>query len=263
MTTPDLTAPSVPAVREIDLSPSSRRLGEWFIRVILGLARSVSVVTTVGIVVSLLLPAIEFFSEISPIDFFTGTNWSPLFEPGPLRRPAARSRRRSSSRSGRCSSRSPCGLGTAIFLSEYASPRARNILKPILEILAAIPTVVYGYFALTAVTPLLRVDRRPGRDLQRAGGRPRDRRDAHPDDRLALGGRDVRRAAGAAGRRLRAGRRPAAGLDPRRRSGGDLGDHRLVRARHLARGRRDDDRAHRRRAAGAAHASTRARRWRR
>ena len=111
--------------------------------------------TTVGIVISLLLPAIEFFTEINPWDFFTGTEWAPLFEPGtfgvvPLVLAtfyvtfvallvAA-----------------PAGLGTAIFLSEYASPRARNTLKPIIEILAAIPTVVYGYFALTAVTPLLR-----------------------------------------------------------------------------------------------------------
>ena len=152
MTTPDFAAP---AVREVDLSPSSRRLGEWLIKGILGLAALVSVVTTVGIVISLLLPALEFFAEISPWEFFTGTEWAPLFEPGtfgvlPLvfatfvvtfwaLLVAA-----------------PAGLGTAIYLSEYASPRTRNILKPVLEILAAIPTVVYGYFALTAVTPLLR-----------------------------------------------------------------------------------------------------------
>ncbi len=152
MTTPDVAASTV---REIDLSPSSRRLGEWLVKGILGLAALVSVVTTVGIVISLLLPAIEFFAEISPWEFFTGTDWAPLFEPGtfgvlPLvfatvvvtfwaLLVAA-----------------PAGLGTAIYLSEYASPRTRNVLKPVLEILAAIPTVVYGYFALTAVTPLLR-----------------------------------------------------------------------------------------------------------
>ena len=155
MTTPDLTAPAAPSVTEIDLRPSSRRLGELVIRGILALAALVSVVTTVGIVLSLLLPAVEFFTEISPWEFFTGTEWAPLFEPGafgvlPLVAAtflvtfwalllAA-----------------PAGLGTAIYLSEYASPRARSILKPVLEILAAIPTVVYGYFALTAVTPLLR-----------------------------------------------------------------------------------------------------------
>jgi phosphate transport system permease protein len=152
VTTSDLTAP---VVRDIDLSPSSRRLGELVVKGVLGLAALVSVVTTVGIVISLLLPAIEFFTEVSPVDFFTGTEWAPLFEPGtfgvlPLvfatfvvtfwaLLVAA-----------------PAGLGTAIFLSEYASPRVRSILKPVLEILAAIPTVVYGYFALTAVTPLLR-----------------------------------------------------------------------------------------------------------
>ena len=155
MVAPDVTASAAPRVTEIDLSPSSRRLGELVIKGILGLAALVSVVTTVGIVVSLLFPAIEFFAEVSPWEFFTGTDWSPLFEPGsfgvlPLILAtfvvtfwallvAA-----------------PAGLGTAIFLSEYASPRVRAFLKPALEILAAIPTVVYGYFALTAVTPLLR-----------------------------------------------------------------------------------------------------------
>jgi phosphate transport system permease protein len=155
VTTPDFTAPAAPAVTEIDLSQSSRRVGEFVIRLILALAALVSLVTTVGIVISLLFPAIEFFTEIGPWEFFTGTDWSPLFEPGsfgvvPLVLAtfivtfwalllAA-----------------PAGLGTAIYLSEYASPRARNILKPVLEILAAIPTVVYGYFALTALTPLLR-----------------------------------------------------------------------------------------------------------
>ena len=111
--------------------------------------------TTVGIVISPLLPAIEFFTEISPWEFFTGTEWAPLFEPGtfgvlPLVLATFYVT------SGALLVAAPAGLGTAIFLSEYASPRTRNILKPILEILAAIPTVVYGYFALTAVTPLLR-----------------------------------------------------------------------------------------------------------
>ena len=154
MTASDLTIPAA-RPREIDLSPSSRRLGELAIRGVLAVAALVSVVTTVGIVISLLLPAIDFFREISPWEFFTGTEWAPLFEPGtfgvlPLILAtfvvtfwallvAV-----------------PAGLGTAIFLSEYASPRTRNVLKPVLEILAAIPTVVYGYFALTAVTPLLR-----------------------------------------------------------------------------------------------------------
>jgi len=152
--TSDVTLPAAGA-REIDLSPSSNRLGELIIKLVLGLAALISVVTTVGIVVSLLLPAIEFFAEVSPWEFFTGTNWAPLFEPssfGVLPLIVATF----SVTFWALLVAIPAGLGTAIFLSEYASPRTRNVLKPVLEILAGIPTVVYGYFALTAVTPLLR-----------------------------------------------------------------------------------------------------------
>jgi phosphate transport system permease protein len=113
-----------------------------------------SIATTLGIVVALAQPAVEFFQAVNPIDFFTGREWAPLF---------------SSPRFGVlplvtgtivvtvcalvvCM---PLGLGAAIYLSEYASRRSRSILKPTLEILAGIPTVVYGFFALTFVTPLL------------------------------------------------------------------------------------------------------------
>jgi phosphate transport system permease protein len=143
------------AGRELSLRPAKPRYGEALIKVLLGLCALISVVTTIGIVASLLLPALEFFAEVNPIDFLTGTTWSPLFEPASF---------------GvvplivgtfvvtfwALAVAIPFGLGTAIYLSEYASARARNVLKPILELLAGIPTVVYGYFALTAVTPLLR-----------------------------------------------------------------------------------------------------------
>lgn len=146
---------SVQPPAEIDLSQSSRRLGELAVKVVLGLAALVSVLTTVGIVASLLFPAIEFFAEVDPLDFFTGTTWAPLFEPasfGVL--PLVLATFVVSFWALIVAV--PAGLGTAIFLSEYAGPRARGVLKPVLEILAGIPTVVYGYFALTAVTPLLR-----------------------------------------------------------------------------------------------------------
>lgn len=151
----DLPLPGSSSATEIDLTPSSRRFGELLIKLVLGLAAFISLATTVGIVVSLLLPAIEFFREVSPVDFFTGTNWAPLFEPssfGVLPLIAATF----SVTFWALLVAVPAGLGSAIFLSEYASPRVRGVLKPTLEILAAIPTVVYGYFALTAVTPLLR-----------------------------------------------------------------------------------------------------------
>lgn len=144
-----------PATTEIDLRQSKRRLGELLIRGALGAAAFVSVLTTLGILISLLIPAIEFFTEVSPIEFLTGTDWSPLFDPasfGVLPLVLATF----VVTFWALLVAVPAGIGTAVFLSEYASSRTRNVLKPILEILAAIPTVVYGYFALKAVTPLLR-----------------------------------------------------------------------------------------------------------
>jgi phosphate transport system permease protein len=131
------------------------RWGEKLVQAILFLAAAVSVLTTVGIVVSLLVPAGEFFGEVSPWDFLTGTTWAPLFEPahfGVL--PLVVGTFLISLLSALVAF--PLGVGVAIYLSEYARPRAASVLKPVLEILAAIPTVVLGYFALTFVTPLLR-----------------------------------------------------------------------------------------------------------
>jgi phosphate transport system permease protein len=115
----------------------------------------VSVATTVGIVVALFLPAVEFFQQVSFIDYITGTAWAPLFlqksfgvVPLILGTLVVTS--------WACLVAIPCGLGAAIFLSEYAGVRTRKTLKPALETLAGIPTVVFGYFALTFVTPLLR-----------------------------------------------------------------------------------------------------------
>ena len=152
MTTHDLAA-GAPGTRR--LPPKRRRWGEDGIKVVLALCTLVSVATTVGIVIAWLEPALEFFSEISPIDFLTGTDWSPLFEPAsfgvvPLLVGTL------SVTLWACLVCMPFGLGAAIYLSEYARPRTRKILKPMLEVLAGIPTVVFGYFALTFVTPLLR-----------------------------------------------------------------------------------------------------------
>jgi phosphate transport system permease protein len=131
------------------------RWSEWIVQAILFLAAAISVATTVGIVVSLLLPALDFFGEISLVDFLTGTTWSPLFEPGEFGvLPLVNGTLVVSFLSSLVGF--PLGLGVAIYLSEYASRRTNGILKPVLEILAAIPTVVLGYFALTFVTPLLR-----------------------------------------------------------------------------------------------------------
>jgi phosphate transport system permease protein len=143
------------AAVEVRLRARRRRIGEDVVKGVLAVCALISVATTVGIVVALFVPAFEFFQEVSLADFFTGTEWAPLFEPakfgvlpliaGTLLVTALASL-----------VAMPLGLGAAIYLSEYASPRMRGILKPALEILAGIPTIVFGYFALTFVTPLLR-----------------------------------------------------------------------------------------------------------
>ena len=137
------------------LRAERRRWGEDVIKGVLALCAFVSVATTVGIVIALLEPALEFFREVNFIDFITGTRWAPLFEPAsfgvvPLIIGTL------SVLFWACLICMPFGLGAAIYLSEYARPRVRAVLKPALELLAGIPTVVYGYFALTFVTPLLR-----------------------------------------------------------------------------------------------------------
>ena len=131
------------------------RPGELVVQGVLFLAAAISVLTTLGIVLSLLLPAFEFFGQVSPREFFTGTTWAPLFEPAHFGvAPLVVGTLMISFWSALVAF--PLGLGVAIYLSEYAAPKASAVLKPILEILAAIPTVVLGYFALTFVTPLLR-----------------------------------------------------------------------------------------------------------
>ena len=136
------------------LGAARPRWGERIVEGLLLLCALVSVAVTVGIVVALVEPSIEFFGEVSLGEFFTGTEWSPLFSDPqfgvlPL---VAGTLVTTFWALVVCV---PFGLGAAIWLSEYAGPRARAILKPTLEVLAGIPTVVYGFFALTFVTPLL------------------------------------------------------------------------------------------------------------
>ena len=136
-------------------SGGGRRLREAFVRRTLQACALLSIVTTVGIVTVLAMESLGFFVEVSPFEFLFGTKWTPLLEPrhfGVL--PLV------------CGTflivvgaaliAIPVGLGSAIYLAEYASERTRSSIKPVLEILAGIPTVVYGYLALTLVTPMLR-----------------------------------------------------------------------------------------------------------
>jgi phosphate transport system permease protein len=139
----------------VRLRASRRRYGEDLVKALLGLCALISVATTVGIVLALFLPAIELFQDVSLVDFLTGTEWAPLFEPAlfgvvPLIVGTL------SVTFWAIVVAIPFGLGAAVYLSEYASDRMRRVLKPLLEILAGIPTIVYGYFALTFFTPLIR-----------------------------------------------------------------------------------------------------------
>jgi phosphate transport system permease protein len=148
----EATAVSRPAERR--LGTARPRYGELVIQGVLALCAFLSVATTVGIVVALFEPTIEFFGEVSLADFFTGTEWSPLFSDpkfGVLPLVTATL----VTTFWALIVAIPFGLGAAIYLSEYARPGARRVLKPLLEVLAGIPTVVYGFFALTFVTPLL------------------------------------------------------------------------------------------------------------
>ena len=139
----------------IRLRAERRRWGEDTVKGVLALCAVVSVATTVGIVAALLEPSIEFFREVSLTEFFTEERWAPLFEPASFGiRPLLVGTL--SVTIWACVVCMPFGLGAAIYLSEYARPRTRQILKPALEVLAGIPTVVFGYFALTFFTPLLR-----------------------------------------------------------------------------------------------------------
>ncbi len=129
-------------------------LPERVITVIMVLCTMMSVLTTVGIVLILLFQALPFFGEVSFIEFITGTRWTPLFQSkhfGVLALVSATVLIALLSMLVAL----PLGLLSAIFLSEYAPETVRRIVKPVLEVLAGIPTVVYGYFALLFVTPIL------------------------------------------------------------------------------------------------------------
>ena len=127
---------------------------EWIIERVLFLCAALSVLTTTGIIAVLAFETYEFLREVPVLDFLTGTEWTPLFSNqkfGVL--PLVVGTMLVSSIAMVVAL--PMGLLSAIYLSEYSPSGFRRIVKPVLEILAGVPTVVYGYFALTFVTPLL------------------------------------------------------------------------------------------------------------
>jgi len=128
--------------------------GEWIIERLLFLCAALSVLTTAGIIAVLAFETYEFLREVPILDFLTGTEWTPLFSNqqfGVL--PLVVGTMLVSAIAMVVAL--PMGLLSAIYLSEYSPNGFRRVVKPVLEILAGVPTVVYGYFALTFVTPLL------------------------------------------------------------------------------------------------------------
>lgn len=114
-----------------------------------------SVLTTLGIVLVLIFETFSFFEEVSILDFLTSTKWAPTYRPqhfGVL--PLINGTLMIAVGAGIIAI--PLGIASAVYLSEYAGAKVRQIVKPVLEILAGIPTVVYGYFAISFITPLLR-----------------------------------------------------------------------------------------------------------
>lgn len=136
------------------MQKKSLRRKEKAIEALMSASSLLSIVTTIGIIIVLTVDSFKFFGEVSIIDFFTDTEWTPLFEnkhfgilpllAGTLLTTIIA-----------ILVAVPLGITIAVYLSEYASKRFTSIVKPILEVLAAIPTVVYGFFALQYVTPLL------------------------------------------------------------------------------------------------------------
>ena len=131
-----------------------RNIKERIIEIILMFAALSAVATTLSIVAILLYESLSFFKTVSVVDFFTDSQWTPLFEDAhygilPLV-------------SGTLTTSAvalavaiPVGTIAAIYLSEFASHKAREIVKPILELLVGVPTIVFGYFALLFLTPIL------------------------------------------------------------------------------------------------------------
>ncbi len=133
-----------------------RNWKERLIEAILLAAAAVSVLTTVGIVYVLVSESIQFFSHVSIVDFLTDTQWTPLFDDAHFGIMVLISGTLVSSFVALAVA-IPMGTIIAIYLSEFSNAKVREVAKPILELLGGIPTIIFGYFALLVVTPILQV----------------------------------------------------------------------------------------------------------
>jgi phosphate transport system permease protein len=146
---------AAPLYSKSSLDFRARNAFERVVLVLLIACSGVAILTTIGIVFSVLFETVIFFRSVSPIEFLFGTHWSPTGTPAsfgliPLLVGTLLITVIAIAVAG------PLGLLSAIYMAEYASPRLRSFLKPVLEILAGIPTVVLGFFAALTVAPLIR-----------------------------------------------------------------------------------------------------------
>jgi phosphate transport system permease protein len=143
-----------PAYAQVRTERRARGWVEFLIERVLFLCALISIATTLGIILVLATETLAFLREVSIVEFLFGTEWTPLFaNPSFGILPLVAGTALVSLIAMAVAL--PMGLMSAIYLSEYADMRVRRIVKPVLEILAGVPTVVYGYFALLFVTPLL------------------------------------------------------------------------------------------------------------
>lgn len=153
MTAPRADASSIAVDRRRSLEASSRRTGEKAIKGLLALCGGLSVLVTTAIVLSLVIPTVSFFREVDIVEFLTGTLWAPAFaNPSFGVLPIVVGSLMVVGIS--LGVAVPVGLLSAIYLSEYARPGVRRVLKPVLEVLAGIPTVAIGLFALWFIRPM-------------------------------------------------------------------------------------------------------------
>ncbi|HXE41197.1 MAG TPA: phosphate ABC transporter permease subunit PstC, partial [Azonexus sp.] len=149
--------PSDPPVVSERLSRNAmRHVSERIIEALLFSAAAVSVLTTLGIVYVLVSESVSFFAQVSIVDFLTDTQWTPLFDDAHFGIMVLVSGTLVSSIVALAVA-IPMGTIIAIYLSEFADSRVREAAKPVLELLGGIPTIVFGYFALLVVTPLLQL----------------------------------------------------------------------------------------------------------
>lgn len=146
---------SVRELVEKSRAKTSKKIIEKMIPIILFIAAFISVITTMGILLTLLYETFEFFRRIPVVDFLFGATWLPFSSKEPLYGVLPLILGTLKVTVIAVLVAVPIGLAAAIYLSEYASDKVRRIVKPVLEVLAGIPTIVYGFFALTFLTPLL------------------------------------------------------------------------------------------------------------